>query len=1311
MKRILRYILVVSLACGIMPVFAQLPAGVVQIGHGRSVVKSNQESPHKSQSGPSQSKNKKKTKNPLATPAVVISSYFNDALEVNEWTEFLVYADNVNLTGWWYQDNNTTQTAWQGPAYKFVSNAGNNYLWRHLRAGTIIMVHSHTNGYANHIDKPGGYIEVTADDANYFTGGAGPAGVVLNIATPGDFLRLEDSLNVYVHGVGHMAPGGPAYTACPSPKLNLSSSLSNGSACIVSPGPDIDHYGNLPASNPQDGLMWTTTESGANLTFGLPNKGNLNNPTYPDSTNSVFWRTVRQPLWNSPTLTGAINMTGNKDTLKWNRAVDPCPWDGTMGYLVVRNRTNLFSRPLDGHTYALYDMIAAGTGDSIVCIKTSSQDTMWVDNTTIPCTNGLYYRVYAFRYSMDATTNLNDYNKARGRAYNETNYASFHAMPISPVAATSPAATPNTFCSGTPPASITLTAQGGSGATFSWYTGGCGTANGGILAGHGTGANNSLTIPPPASTTTYYGCWETNCFTSTCVTVTVTVNQDLPVSVAIAPSANPVCTGTSVTFTATPTNGGTTPAYQWKVNGGSVGANSPTYTYVPLNNDNVTVVLTSNATCATGSPATSNTVIMMVNPQLVVACNITPSQDPVCPGTSVTYTANATNGGTTPTYEWHVNGGPIVSTASTYSYIPLSGDVITCIVTSNVTCPQNPQATGTFTPTFATSVLLGVTITASEEPVCTGNPATYTANTANGGTNPTYDWHVNGGPSVGTNSTYTFTPVLGDVITCIVNSNAGCVSNNPQTGSFTPTFTSSVSLSVAIAASVDPVCQGSTATYTANATNGGSAPTYEWHVNGGPVAGTLQNYPYTPAVGDVITCIVNSNASCISNNPQTGTFTPTVTSSLTVSVTITAGEDPVCAGTAVTYTAHPVNGGTSPNIDWTRTGIPGNAGNGLTYTCTPNPGDVISCILSSNAGCVTIPTATADFSPQVLTAMQMTISILSSQNPVCEGSAATYTAHVQNGGSTPSYQWKVNGTVVPGTDSTYSYPPAPGDVIRCVVTASSTCTTNNPDSTTFTPVISPLKNAAVTVTANPPSACEGAEVTFTADTVNAGSAPTIDWMINGGIVQTGPSVVYKTSSLTGTEAVSCRLNSTASCLTANPVVSSPVTVPVSPAPHPDITNQPVLCAGSTYDLDAGTGYSTYLWQDGTTSRVYSATATGLYWVVVTDATGCSGASDTATIKVCETGIYVPTGFSPNHDGVNDVFKVIATLDPNSSFTLDVVNRWGVTVFETHDPSKGWDGTFNGETLPADVYIWRIVFQSVGSTGSSSTMKGTVTLVR
>ncbi len=79
----------------------------------------------------------------------------------------------------------------------------------------------------------------------------------------------------------------------------------------------------------------------------------------------------------------------------------------------------------------------------------------------------------------------------------------------------------------------------------------------------------------------------------------------MPVSVSVAASANPVYSNTPVTYTATPTNGGDIPHYQWKVNGVNVGSNSATFIYTPQQGDSVSCTLTSSLQCVTNNPASS----------------------------------------------------------------------------------------------------------------------------------------------------------------------------------------------------------------------------------------------------------------------------------------------------------------------------------------------------------------------------------------------------------------------------------------------------------------------------------------------------------------------------------------------------------------------------------------------------------------------------------------------------------------------------------------------------------------------------------
>ncbi|MEI6435357.1 MAG: T9SS type A sorting domain-containing protein, partial [Bacteroidota bacterium] len=148
-----------------------------------------------------------------------------------------------------------------------------------------------------------------------------------------------------------------------------------------------------------------------------------------------------------------------------------------------------------------------------------------------------------------------------------------------------------------------------------------------------------------------------------------------------------------VIFTATAANGGTNPVFQWKVNELMVGANSSTFIYIPLNNDVVNCTITSNATCATGNPAISNSITMAVNPVLPVGVSIAASVNPVDKGLPVTFTATAVNEGSSPVYQWKVNGIDFGLNSNSYTYIPLDGDVVICNLTSNAVCVSGNPAT------------------------------------------------------------------------------------------------------------------------------------------------------------------------------------------------------------------------------------------------------------------------------------------------------------------------------------------------------------------------------------------------------------------------------------------------------------------------------------------------------------------------------------------------------------------------------------------------------------------------------------------
>ncbi|MBI9039733.1 MAG: gliding motility-associated C-terminal domain-containing protein, partial [Bacteroidales bacterium] len=96
--------------------------------------------------------------------------------------------------------------------------------------------------------------------------------------------------------------------------------------------------------------------------------------------------------------------------------------------------------------------------------------------------------------------------------------------------------------------------------------------------------------------------------------------------------------------------------------------------------------------------------------------------------------------------------------------------------------------------------------------------------------------------------------------------------------------------------------------------------------------------------------------------------------------------------------------------------------------------------------------------------------------------------------------------------------------------------------------------------------------------------------------------------------------------------------------------------------------------------------------------------ETFPIKVIPT----PNAFSPNNDGLNDKFRLIAENLPEEQFQMKIYNRWGQMIFETNDIEEGWDGTYKSEICQEGVYVWIVVSSEKDNNVLN---KGTVTLVR
>jgi len=151
-------------------------------------------------------------------------------------------------------------------------------------------------------------------------------------------------------------------------------------------------------------------------------------------------------------------------------------------------------------------------------------------------------------------------------------------------------------------------------------------------------------------------------------------------------------------------------------------------------------------------------------------------------------------------------------------------------------------------------------------------------------------------------------------------------------------------------------------------------------------------------------------------------------------------------------------------------------------------------------------------------------------------------------------------------------------------------------------------------------------------------------------------------------------------------------------------------------LNAGAGMASYKWSTGDTTESIIIPSVGMYSVEMESPVGCLG-SDSVYVKLVseeipEFEIYVPNAFSPNGDGINDIFQI---KFPHSTFnlqhlTISIFDRWGGEVFSGEGVSSGWDGRKNGKDCPGGVYVYKIVFSLDGVPGSEERV-GTVMLVR
>lgn len=557
------------------------------------------------------------------------------------------------------------------------------------------------------------------------------------------------------------------------------------------------------------------------------------------------------------------------------------------------------------------------------------------------------------------------------------------------------------------------------------------------------------------------------------------------------------------------------------------------------------------------------------------------------------------------------------------------------------------------------------------------------------------------------------------------------------------------------------VCEGTSAIFSVSAT--GTALTFQWRkglvnlVNGGNISGaTTATLTINPAS--------SADAAANYNVVVSGSSTPTVSSvnaSLVVNTAPLIVSEPsnqiTCLGNVVTFTVSAT--GTALTYQW-RKGLinllnGGNISGATTASLTINPVSITDVALNYNVviSGTCLPNATS-IDASLSISSSPTITSEPSNQMVCTGNSATFTVAAIGGNL--SYQWRkglvnlINGGNISGatTASLIINPTSLSDLaLDYNVVVSGACLPNdisNNASLTFN--TSPIANAS----SNSP-VCAGNSINLSSTLVSGG---TYTWTSSNGFTSSlqNPVIVSSSTLDAGTYSLTVSDGTCTSSVSSvlvvvndcnfdlsiiksvnvvNPAVGNTVVFTIAATNNGSLNATGVIVidlleSGYSYvsstatvgSYDALTGVWTIGNLNSGVTQVLTITATvlssGNYVntaIISSNDAEANMANNTSSVETFPTDFNIPEGFSPNGDGINDLFVIRGIQNfPSNNFTI--FNRWGDKVFEASPYKNTWDGSntkglkIGGDALPTGTYFYVI---DLGD--GSKVIKGTIYLNR
>ena len=430
------------------------------------------------------------------------------------------------------------------------------------------------------------------------------------------------------------------------------------------------------------------------------------------------------------------------------------------------------------------------------------------------------------------------------------------------------------------------------------------------------------------------------------------------------------------------------------------------------------------------------------------------------------------------------------------------------------------------------------------------------------------------------------------------------------------------------------------------------------------------------AAGDYVVTAI-SDANC--NNTAAGTQTILVNGN--PSVTSFTGGGTYCLGDLVGDIEATVAGVGPWTLNYTLNGVPMTASGAATLFNLGNAAGTYVVTSLTDANCTFITTANQ-------------MIVVNPLPPVSAGNDYTICATQQailTGSGAVNYVWDnsvTNGTVFyPNTTATYTV--VGTDANGCVATDQMVLTVEP------TPIVSFI--------ADDTEGCSPLQVQFTNTT--PGSIAESLWNIEGANPLTGLVVNY-TFDNPGLYDVTLTVTSTNGCV-ASETYSDYIYIEADPVANflPSTSSISIYSSEVTF-YNSSTGASNYQWDFGNgTGLVFDEEPTYTFpneissnytvTLYALSPLGCIDSMDRVIVYKDDVLFYVPNAFTPDNDDFNPTFQPVFTAgyDPYD-FELMIYNRWGEVIFESHDASVGWDGTYGGNLVAQGTYTWKIEFKTL-----------------